>query len=198
MNKLYFIVIIVLFPLGLSAQSVQETEKDSVTSDSTYFSNEKYFCPDSTMCKTVEYLKECSCLKNKGSALVISESGQKIIETGYRMTVVTKQILKGSCWQFIDEVYRQAGFPMDKRTTVFKSVKSGPYVDSKMIQPGDWIYHVNYSFHGVEHSAIFICWKDFDKKIAITLGHLGQNLAKTGIYGEFDLKSVYYITRPKK
>ena len=155
-----------------------------------------YFCPDSTMCLNLNILKECSCFKNNSEGLHTSFSGQKIVDMGFMMSVFTKHIVKGSCWNFVDEVYNKSGFPYSKRVAIFKSKLSGPYADPKQLQPGDWVYHVNYSYHGIEHSAIFVCWKDFEKRIAITLGHVGQNLARSGVYGEYDLKGVYYITRP--
>lgn len=155
-----------------------------------------YFCPDSTMCINLNLLKECSCFKNNTEGYKTSFTGQKIVDMGFMMSVFTKQIVKGSCWNFVDEVYKKAGFPYSKRATIFKSKLSGPYADPKDIQPGDWLYHVNYSYGGIEHSAIFVCWKDYEKRIAITLGHVGQNLARSGVYGEYDLKGVYYITRP--
>jgi hypothetical protein len=191
MKKILYILFL-LPSLFLSAQ-----QQDFLKSDSLRGTAYDY-CPDSTAIANLLLLENCCCLKDSACIASTDSSGLKIIRTGYLMTIVKKQIIKGSCWQFVDEVYKQAGFPQDKRNTVFKSTKGGPYADSKSLQPGDWIYHVNYSFHNVEHSAIFICWKDYDKKIAITLGHLGQNLARTGLYGEFDIKSVYYITRPKK
>ena len=155
-----------------------------------------YFCPDSTMVQNLKIMKECSCFKNNTQGYQTSFSGQKIVDMGFMMSVFTKHIVQGSCWNFVDEVYKKAGFPYNKRATIFKSKLAGPYADPKQIQPGDWLYHVNYSYHGIEHSAIFVCWKDFDKRIAITLGHVGQNLARSGVYGEYDLKGVYYITRP--
>jgi hypothetical protein len=155
-----------------------------------------YFCPDSAMCYSLNLLKDCSCFKTNAQGLLTTVAGQKVIDTGFKMAIVTKQIVQGSCWQYADTVYKNAGFPQNKRATIFKSSKGGPYADPKKLQPGDWVFHVNYSFHGVEHSAIFVCWKDYNKRIAITLGHVGQNLARSGIYGEYDLRSVYYITRP--
>jgi hypothetical protein len=192
-------ILVILFFIqscALMAQVPELLVSDSISEIKT--EDNFVFCPDSLAAENLKILENCCCMRDDNCAASAGPLGYKIIETGYQMTIVKKQIIKGSCWQFADEVYKQAGFPQDKRITVFKSTKAGPYVDSKSLQPGDWIYHVNCSFHNVDHSAIFICWKDFDKKIAITLGHLGQNLARTGIYGEFDLKSVYYITRPKE
>lgn len=61
--------------------------------------------------------------------------------------------------------------------------KAGPYADCSILRAGDWIYHINYSYGGVEHSAIFVCWKDKEEKIAITLSYVGQNRLKPGRLG---------------
>jgi len=191
--KILFPILLLFSGILFSQTNVITTGKDSTEG---IVIAPYYFCPDSTMCHNLNILKECSCFKNNSEGLHTSFSGQKIVDMGFMMSVFTKHIVKGSCWNFVDEVYNKSGFPYSKRVAIFKSKLSGPYADPKQLQPGDWVYHVNYSYHGIEHSAIFVCWKDFEKRIAITLGHVGQNLARSGVYGEYDLKGVYYITRP--
>lgn len=122
-------------------------------------------------------------------------SGLKILETGFKMALLEKTIIVGSCWNYINEIYTRAGFS-DKKETIYRSKKGGPYADAKLVQPGDWIYHVNHQYNGVEHSAIFICWKDFNKRIAITLSYAGMNRRVPGKYGEYQLNSIYSIFRP--
>jgi hypothetical protein len=156
------------------------------------------YCPDTLMAKYVSLFKECDCYKNDNYKRTTSVLGLRVLNTGYDMSVNKKQIVRGSCWQFVNEVYNQAGFTNEKRKIVFQGSKAGVFADSKMLEPGDWVYHVNHSFNNVEHSAIFICWKNFEKRTAIMLGYVGQNLPKPGYYGEFDMRSVYYITRPKQ
>ena len=95
-------------------------------------------------------------------------AGKTILEIGRKMVFEEKTIVKGSCWDYIFEVYKRAGYAT-KKLTVFKSKKSGPYVDISKIQPGDWLYYVNHSYGGVEHSGIFIYWKDYKNKIGVTL-----------------------------
>jgi hypothetical protein len=196
MKTLFIILSLVLTSaISISAQNAVKTVAVADTSEGIIL-EPYYFCPDSIMCHNLNLLKECSCFKNNTQGMATSFTGQKIVDMGFMMSVFTKHIVKGSCWNFVDEVYKKAGFPYSKRATIFKSKLSGPYADPKQLQPGDWLYHVNYSYNGIEHSAIFVCWKDFEKRIAITLGHVGQNLARSGVYGEYDLKGVYYITRP--
>lgn len=122
-------------------------------------------------------------------------AGRKILETGRKMALVDKTIVKGSCWDYIHTVYTKAGYWNSKKV-IFKSVKTGPYADVSMIKPGDWIYHVNYSYHNVGHSGIFVYWKDYKNKIGVTLSYGGEKRNEPGRYKTYDLKSVYYIARP--
>jgi len=124
-----------------------------------------------------------------------SVAGKKVLAVGRKMVFEEKKIVKGSCWDYINEVYRRAGYSSDKKT-VFKSKKSGPYVDVSKIQPGDWLYYINHSYNGVEHSGIFVYWKDYKNKIGVTLSYGGQNRNEPGRYKEYDLRSVYNIMRP--
>lgn len=134
-------------------------------------------------CKGVKEVQAC-----KG-CFVESEG---VLKIGYNMSFVEKKIMNGSCWSFLNEIYKRAG---NKKRAVFASSKSGPYADCSLLRPGDWIYHVNYGYHGVEHSAMFICWKDRKKKIAVTMSYVGQKRARPGRLDEADLKGVYAIYR---
>ncbi len=140
--------------------------------------------------------------KNTEDPIILAEmdaadAGKKVLEIGRGMALDEKTIVKGSCWDYINEVYRRAGYQTEK-TVVFKSPKSGPYADVSIIKPGDWIYYVNYSYNMVEHSGIFVYWEDFDNKIGVTLSYGGEHRNEPGRYRSYDLKSVYYITRPGK
>lgn len=124
-----------------------------------------------------------------------SVAGKEILEIGRKMVFDEKAIVSGSCWDYINEVFIRAGYKTNKHI-VFKSEKQGPYVDVSEIKPGDWIYHINYSYHGIEHSGIFVYWKDYENKIGVTLSYGGEKRNEPGRYRAYDLKSVYYITRP--
>ena len=139
----------------------------------------------------------CQCDENFFSSDTSSlySHGTKVLETGFKMALLEKTIVKGSCWDYINEVYRRSGFGNTKET-IFRSKKSGPYAAAQLVQPGDWVYHVNHQYNNVEHSAIFICWKDFKKRIAITLSYAGMNRNLPGKYGEYQLNSIYSIFRP--
>jgi len=139
----------------------------------------------------------CEC-SNNYLDIDSSESlspGEKVLKTGFIMTQVNKKVVKGSCWDFVNQVYRSANIA-ELKETVFHSKKSGPYAPSTLVQPGDWIYHINHQYKSIEHSAIFVCWKDFEKKIAITLSYAGMNRSIPGKYGEYNLESIYSIFRP--
>ena len=123
-------------------------------------------------------------------------AGQIILQTGMMMATEMKMIVQGSCWQFVNEVYNRSEVGGGKKV-IYKTKKSGPYARVSDIEPGDWIYHVNHDYKNVEHSAIFVCWKDIKRKIAITLSYVGMNRKVPARYGEFDLRSVYAIFRPQ-
>ncbi len=124
-----------------------------------------------------------------------SEDARKVLETGRTMTLKNKEILPGSCWDYANAVYDRAGFGWGKRLDVFKSVKAGPYADISKIKNGDWLYYVNHSYGEIEHSAIFIEWLDYKKKIALMLSYGGESRHEPARYMPYDLSSVYGITR---
>jgi len=140
--------------------------------------------------QTVDTIKDPIILAEKKADV----AGKAILETGRKMALKEKTIVKGSCWDYINEVFKRAGYGSNKKV-VYKSKKSGPYVDISKIKPGDWLYYINHSYGGVEHSGIFVYWKDYKNKIGVTLSYGGENRNEPGRYREYNLKSVYYITR---
>jgi hypothetical protein len=141
----------------------------------------------------------CICEENRqhSDSSLLNAGGLQIIKTGYEMTFLEKAIVKGSCWDFVNHVFMRAGLAENKNT-IFKSKKNGPYVLSSIIQPGDRIYHVNHQFNNVEHSAIFVCWKDFSKRIGITLSYVGMNRNVVAKFGEYQLNNIYGVFRAQK
>lgn len=140
---------------------------------------------------------DCSCVLGSTQSVTNLDSlygGDKILAVAQKMAIIDKSVVKGSCWDFINEVYSRAGTESNKKT-IYRSKKSGPYANPSMVQPGDWIYHVNYEFRNIDHSAIFVCWKDFEKKIAITLSYAGMNRNQPAKYGTYNLKGIYSIFR---
>ena len=127
------------------------------------------------------------------------EIGRKILATGRVMTLDNREIVRGSCWDYTNAVYTRSGYPNDRksRVVVFKGTKSkGPYADARLIKPGDWLYYVNHSYNGVEHSAIFVKWVDFESRSALMLSYGGEKRNEPARYLTYDLSNVYQIIRP--
>ncbi|MDO4223386.1 MAG: NlpC/P60 family protein [Acinetobacter sp.] len=123
---------------------------------------------------------------------------KKILSQARIMTLTNREIIQGSCWDYIHAVYNRAGVPMAQREVVFKG-KYGqkPYAKSEQIQAGDWLYYVNHQYKNVEHSGLFIGWVDRANKQALMLSYAGQGKKATARYKVYDLSSVYHIMRAK-
>ncbi len=139
--------------------------------------------------------------KNNYESLIIDAeskaqpSAKKVLQKAKEMTLIKREIIRGSCWDYIDTVYTRVGFLKNRRKIIYKSRKKGPFADLNMIQAGDWIYHINYSYHKVGHSGIFIGWVDRQKKLALILSYAGERRKTPARYKVYDLSSVYHITR---
>ncbi len=122
--------------------------------------------------------------------------GRQVLARGREM-VNRGEIIPGGCWDYINAVYNRAGFPADRRQTVFKTAKKGPYADVRLIRPGDWIYFVNHSYGGIEHSAIFVEWINAGAREAKMLSYAGEKRREPARYLPYVLSNVYGIIRPK-
>ncbi|MCB0834221.1 MAG: hypothetical protein KDC45_12220 [Bacteroidetes bacterium] len=122
--------------------------------------------------------------------------GRKVLATAREMTLIKKEILPGSCWDYVNAVFDRAGYPYANRKTVFKSVKSGPYADLALVQPGDWLYFINHSYGDIEHSSMFVSWSDFDRKTGLMLSYGGEGRHEPARYLDYDLTHVFMIIRP--
>ena len=121
-----------------------------------------------------------------------------ILQIGREMTLDKKEIIIGGCWNYVDAVYNRSGFPKGQRKVVFKgTLKKGPYAGRDVLKPGDWIYHVNHSYHGIEHSGIFVKWLDKKNAVGLLLSYRGEKSNKPARYRGYDLSHVYTITRAK-
>ena len=184
--------------LRLDTTSLFLLKKEEAEAEARRVKNISTYCPDNIEAEKIEILKECNCYSNKTALPEIDMHGYNIVKKGIEMVVDTKELVKGSCWTYVDKVFNNAGYELKNRETIYKGKKGSKINDISLIRPGDWIYHINHSFHGVEHSAIFICWQDKERKIGITLSHVGQSKLRTGQFGSYDLKSVYNIIRAHK
>lgn len=124
-----------------------------------------------------------------------SPGGRKVLVKS-RSMVEDGEILKGGCWDFINEVYNRAGFPAKKRATVYRTKKSGPFADQKKIQPGDWLYFINHSYKKIDHSGMFVSWVNFENKVALIMSYAGEKRRTPARYQNYDLTNVYSIIRP--
>lgn len=115
-----------------------------------------------------------------------------------RSMIIAKDLVIGSCWDYIHAIYVKAGFEIKDRDTLFKSKKAGPYANTKTIVPGDWLYFINHSFEGHEHSAIFVAWLNEETQEALTISYSGGNQKVAARYRSYVLSSVYHIMRPKQ
>jgi hypothetical protein len=121
----------------------------------------------------------------------------KVILTTSREMISKKEIIRGSCWDYINGVYNRAGYPANKRMTALKSKIIGPFADISLIRPGDWLYFINHSYSEVDHSGIFVEWMNMEEKTAVVMSYIGGKKKAPATYKIYDLKNVYYIMRPK-
>lgn len=124
-------------------------------------------------------------------------AGCKVLAEGRKMTVEDEEILPGACWDYVNVVYERAGYPSSHRKVVFRKKKGGAYAEPADIQAGDWLYYINHSYGGVEHSAIFVAWKDEARREAYMLSYPGEQRRETARYLVYDLSQVYQVVRPK-
>jgi len=141
----------------------------------------------------------CLCQNQDTTNSIANENtaSYRILDIGMNMALISKTIIIGSCWDFVNEVYKRAGVANTKKT-IFKSKQKGPYAKPNLVKPGDWVYHINKNYNNIEHSAIFVCWKDFEKKLAITLSYAGMNRSVPASYGTYDLSNIFGIFRPNE
>lgn len=125
-----------------------------------------------------------------------SDEGRKILENS-RSMIENQEVVKGSCWSFINAVFKRSGFAANSRQTIFKSKFKGPYAEHDLIKPGDWLYYINHSHRGIDHSAIFVGWIDLSKKEALMISYAGGNQEKPARYKKYDLSHVYNIIRAR-
>lgn len=126
-------------------------------------------------------------------------AARKVLSTARRM-MEQRTIVRGSCWDWVNAVYKRAGYPnrRGKRKTIFKgSRKNKKFASINRIKSGDWLYYVNYQYKRVPHSGIFVGWINKRKKRALILSYRGARSRTPGGLSEYDLRSVYNIIRPQ-
>lgn len=126
-----------------------------------------------------------------------SIDGRRVLEAS-RSMISNQEIIVGGCWDYINAVYDRAGYRANLRVTIFKSKLQGPYVKTDRIEAGDWLYFVNHSYSGTEHSAIFVVWTDKEKKIALMISYVGGKQKKPAFYKKYNLSNIYNIIRAQE
>lgn len=118
-----------------------------------------------------------------------------VLYTARVMTLDEQFVIKGGCWDYLNAVFNRAGVPSRDRKVVYKTTQGGSYAKLDELQAGDWLYHVNYGYRGIEHSGLFIGWIDKDNGIGLTLSYAGESRGETARYRAYDLTGVYQIMR---
>jgi hypothetical protein len=139
-------------------------------------------------------LKRYAGVIRKAEARATPE-GRSVLVRARRM-VENYEIIRGSCWNWLDTVYRRSGYRKSGRKILFASRKKGPYASLDLLRPGDWIYHVNHSYGEIEHSGMFVDWLDRKRRIALMLSYGGEGRRKPGRYLPYDISHTYRIIRP--
>lgn len=121
-----------------------------------------------------------------------SGGGLKVLQTGRRLTIDERRVIRGSCWTFASGVYKHAEI---RRTTVHKGRKSGPFADPDSFEPGDFLSYVNHSWRGSLHSAIFVTWVDRGRLEALMMSYVGGNKRTPGGYRTYRLSHVFRVQR---
>jgi len=110
--------------------------------------------------------------------------------------IKAKTIIKGSCYDWINLIYKEAGYSSRAdRQTIFWGKENGPYANPMLLQPGDWIMFKNQTYGEIGHSGIFLGWLDFERRSAIVIGYAGQNRSMPGRFREYDITRLFSIIR---
>jgi hypothetical protein len=123
----------------------------------------------------------------KGTGDLVVKAAMARVEKG--------TILKGSCYDFANAVYADAGFKGKSIKSIYLGKEKGPFADPALIQTGDWLYFTHMYSGTLGHSAIFIAWLDFENRTALTIDYPGENRAEPGRYRVADLYKVWGINR---
>ncbi len=143
--------------------------------------------------KSSKYTKVLLDAENKATP-----EGRRVLETGREMALINRELVKGSCWDYANAIFERAGYPYrGKREVVMNTKGDALAINFKSIQPGDFLSYVNHSFNDIKHTAIFVDWIDFDRKIGLMLSYAGQHRKEPARYKAYDLSDVYYVARAR-
>ncbi|MUG32691.1 hypothetical protein GB996_07755 [Psychrobacter sanguinis] len=125
---------------------------------------------------------------------VAAPASKQVLQVARQMALDNKEIIKGSCWDYLNAAFNRAGVA---RETVFKGAyQVGPFIDTNQIQPGDWLYYINHSYNDVEHSGLFVGWLNRANNQALILSYAGERRNEPARYKVYDVSHTYNVIRP--
>ncbi|MCI5164674.1 MAG: hypothetical protein D3903_00955 [Candidatus Electrothrix sp. GM3_4] len=128
-----------------------------------------------------------------------SSQALKVLQIGREMSLESREIVQGGCWDYVDTVYNRAGYTGEQRRVIFQGGEEmRQYADREMMLPGDWLFYINHNYREARHSAIFIDWIDYEKQIGLMLSYGGEGRGEPARYKAYELSHVYNIVRPVK
>ena len=133
-----------------------------------------------------------------GNPAAPPDPGQEVLAAGNKLVFADRQMVVGSCWDFVNAVYYAAGYPPDRRQSVFHGRQKGPYANLRLLRPGDWVMHVNYELGRIGHSGIFVRWLDRRRSLALMLDYVGMHRRVMGKLSEHNLSRVFAVLRPRE
>jgi len=137
-------------------------------------------------------LKKISAAEEKASP-----EGRLVLETGRKMALVDREVILGACWDYANTVYKRAGFPSNKRKTIFNHSKKGPFADPGLFKPGDFLSYSHDEKGEWVHSAIFVDWSNAAEHLALMLSYPGGKRPVPAYYSHYELSRVFRVVRPK-
>jgi hypothetical protein len=73
-----------------------------------------------------------------------------VLQNAYNFSYIDKKVVIGSCWDYLNAVYSRIVAEGYKKNEIYMTKKAGPYAPKAMLQPGDWVYHINFQYYQVE------------------------------------------------
>jgi len=126
-----------------------------------------------------------------------SAEGRLVLATGRQMALVDRVVIIGACWDYANTIYKRAGFPANKRKTIFNRPKTGPYADPGLFEPGDFLSYTHDEKGSWVHSAIFVDWTKPGGHVALMLSYVGGRKPIPALYARNDLSRVFRVVRPR-
>jgi len=62
-------------------------------------------------------LPECECADTSVNTSDFNSSGLKVLQVGREIAIINKEIVTGSCWDFVNYVYKKSGA---EKTSIFR------------------------------------------------------------------------------